>query len=233
MYRLSARGFRALRYQKGGEGMARRVRRLWPRRRQIWLIAAACAIAVVAGAFATSLWQREGAQSSSVNGARILLVSPNEDFSPAVASSVQQLRAGGFTVIDDPTKASFAASAPGTVAFLVTRAAFADVPPTLWADLYSRHVIVGGLDVSLHELQPLARPGSTAGTARLQYTPTRPIFSFMYSAGGCARGAMSDWLENWNLSAIIQQRALEIANSTSLDRPDANCPADIAAGGIR
>jgi hypothetical protein len=198
--------------------MARRVSRLWPRRRQIWLIAAACAIAAVAGAFATSWWQREGAQSSSVNGARILLVGPNEEFSPAVASSVQQLRAGGFTVID---------------AFLVTRAAFADVPPTFWADLYSRHVIVGGLDVSLYELQPLARSGSTAGTARLQYTPTRPIFSFMYSAGGCARGAMSDWLDNWNLSGIIQQRALEIANSTSLDRLDTNCPADIGAGGIR
>jgi len=189
------------------------------------VIAASVGIATILGWFGTA------ARGSSVSGPRILLISKSDSSTPLLEETIGRLERSGFTVTDDVQTALSLSASPEAIAFLVTREKFGAVPTSLWASLYSRHVIVGGLDVSLHELQPLALPGSVAGQARLRYTPNRAIFSFVYSTGDCGRGAMSDWLDNWNLSGLLQQRALEIANSTRPNVPGLDCPADRFTGG--
>jgi hypothetical protein len=149
-----------------------------------------------------------------VTGSKILLVSQADQSSARLASAIDNLSKAGFTVTEtaDPTSA-FAPVPNGQVAvFFVTRGAFGQVSPSTWASLYAQHTVIGGLDVSLHELQPLAIPGSVAGQGRLRYTSSRAIFSLMYNAPNCASGAMSDWLDDWDVGKIAQQRMLDVAN---------------------
>jgi hypothetical protein len=86
------------------------------------------------------------------------------------------------------------------------------VPQGVWQELYDRGVVIGALDVSLHELQPLAVPGAQAGSARLKYTPERPVFSIMFQSG-CISWAMSDWLDVWDVADIVDWRLLDIAEA--------------------
>ena len=83
------------------------------------------------------------------------------------------------------------------------------MPEATWASLYWRHVIVGALNVSLHELQPLAQ-GTAPGPGRLQYTPQRAIFSILYTSNGCGTGATSDWLNAYDVAGIAGMRVAQI-----------------------
>ncbi len=132
----------------------------------------------------------------------ILLTSASEDY---LSGSIDELIAAGFTATSSLAQAEQLIG-PNTRAFIVTRGAFASVPADLWQRLYDSGIVVGGLDVSLHELQPLARPGRVAGWGRLRYTPTRPIFSLMYRSGCTGSGGFSDWMKNWNIAAVVQQK---------------------------
>jgi hypothetical protein len=85
----------------------------------------------------------------------------------------------------------------------------------VWAALYGRDVIVGGLNISLHELQPRAQPGSTGGTARVRYTPERAILTLMYWSNKCGSGATSDWLRAYDVAGMADGRAAQIAECAS------------------
>jgi hypothetical protein len=199
--------------------------------RTLLLLAPIVALVALSGTYFLGGGRASSTKASSATGQRILLVSSDES-DPLIARSIADLASAGFTVLADPRQALQAASAQDVVAFFVTRDAFATVPGATWRTLYQRSVIVGGLNVSLAELQPLILPGTTAGSGRVKYTADRAIFSLMYSLGGCGRGAMSDWLDNWpHLSGVVQQRALEVAAAESRGLPDVDCPADKRAGG--
>jgi hypothetical protein len=154
-----------------------------------------------------SLWLDE----SGIAGGAVLLVTDADRSDPQIQRSIAAFEGAGYLVTNNSKLATHAAAGENTTIFLTTRRAFAEVPVTTWATLYQRSAIVGGINVSLHELQPLADPGSRAGDARLPFTPERAIFSLLFSAGDCGRGAMSDWLDNWNVPGIIQVRAAQIA----------------------
>jgi len=158
-------------------------------------------------------------------GTKTILIQASDRLGP-LGAAIERLEASGFSATSDTSTALQAASRADSAALLVTRATFKDVPAETWAELYERGVIVGGLDVSLHELQPLARPGTKAGWGRLAYTPERPIFSFMFSLGGCGFGAMSDWIREWDLGGLIQWRAAEVAASPARGTSNAGCPLD-------
>ncbi len=142
-----------------------------------------------------------GGSVSAALGPKVLLVAEGEDDDPWVRDAVHDLVAGGFDVTSDPEVAIRAVEAPGTEAFVATRAAFASVPRETWSRVYGNGGVVGGLDVSLKELQPLAT-GTEAGSARLAYTPGRPIFSLLRGYEGCV-SAMSDWLDNWPVADLV------------------------------
>jgi hypothetical protein len=206
-------------------------RRPAPRRS---LLAVGLALAFVTSAVYLAGWRGTATHATSASGERILLLSPDDVTRAVVSDAVAKFEAAGFTAIYDAQTALQLADSPRLVAFFVTRTTFASVPSAVWRSLYLRNVIVGGLDVSLHDLQPLAMPGTQAGSSRVKFNPDRPIFSFLYSLGGCGRGAMSDWLDNWpNLTGVIQQRALEIATANSRGLSDVDCPADQPLGGNR
>ena len=95
-------------------------------------------------------------------------------------------------------------------AFLVSRSRFEMVPADTWRDLYAKHVVIGGLDVSLHEIQHLARPGHLAGDARLAFTPGEPIFSLLYSARDGGRGATSSWLNAFDVACLAESTVAEV-----------------------
>jgi hypothetical protein len=168
---------------------------------------------VLGGYLILGLLDDVGAQTS-IDGTRVLLVSPADEANSALAPSINELRASGFNVTSDVQQALFLTSQPEIAAFIVTRQAFPSVPASAWADLYDKGVLIGGLDVSLHELWPLADPGRKVGEARLRYTPLRPIFSILY-AKGCREGAMPDWLDAYNISAVINLRLAELSTTQS------------------
>jgi hypothetical protein len=141
----------------------------------------------------------------------MLVVASRDRDDPVVSSAIDRLQKAGFQTTDDADRAVsrvLAADPPG--AFVVTRSVFFDVPASDWRDLYGRGDIVGGLDVSLYELRPRADPLGSTGSARLRYTPEQPIFSLMFSKA-CRTGAMSDWLDGWDLAGVIDMRLAELA----------------------
>jgi hypothetical protein len=193
--------------------------------------AAGLALAALTAAIVVSAGDLATTRARSAPGERIILVAEADTRQPILSRTISEFEAIGFTVHRDVNSALAVSESPTLVAFFVTRATYNDIPSSTWQSLYARHVIVGGLDISLHELQPLALPGSRVGSGRLRHNPERPIFSFLYSLGACGRGAMSDWLDNWpNLGGFVQQRALEIALAGTRGQPDIDCPADQLSG---
>jgi hypothetical protein len=180
-----------------------------------WPAIALAAQAVVLGA----LFVVRGGNATPIPpGDRVLLIAFGDKALPVVGDTIESFEASGFRVTDNVQAAMVLLDSPDLTAFFVTRASFGAVPAGRWQSLYESHVLVGGLDVSLHELQPLTRPGAPVGSARLEYTPDRPIFAFLHSRGNCGSGAMSDWLDNWrNLSAVVEGRVREISRSESAE----------------
>jgi hypothetical protein len=206
--------------------MNKRYRSAADRFRRLLRPAAGLAVVVFVATIVLDFDSNTTTRATSAVGERVLLISEADANNPIVAGAISSLEGVGFTVLSDAQDALARAASPRVVAFFVTRGAFPNVPASTWQALYARRAIIGGLDVSLHELQPLVRPGMEAGSARLKYNPDRPIFSFLYSLGGCGRAAMSDWLDNWpELGALVQERALEISAAGSRGLPN-DCPAD-------
>lgn len=129
--------------------------------------------------------------------ARLLLVTPDEAQGERLGPAIERFEAAGFEVTHDVARVEALVQAGGVSAMFVTHETFDDLPVQTWRDLYLDHAIVGGLDVSLHQLGPLANPSRPVGASWLHYTPERPIFSLLYQSSDCATGIMSDWLHNW------------------------------------
>jgi hypothetical protein len=170
-------------------------------------------LAVVAlGALAYLLYQTTVGAETVVSGEKILLVGETEQSDGRFGSTIERLEDAGFQVTTDDAVIQ-SLSDRNVAAFLVTRSQYGKVPAEAWQRLYSTHVLVGGLDVSVPELDKTIFDRQ-AGSSWLPYTPERPVFAFMYLAKDCSLGVMSDWLDNWdNLAQVMESRMAQIANS--------------------
>lgn len=169
---------------------------------------------IATAAFMRLSFSRQAGAEQALTGVKILLIGDQDRLDPRLTLAIANLRNSGFIVTSDSTSALSLANNQRIDAFFVTRGRLAEVPSTVWASLYSRGVLIGGIDVSLHELRPLVMPGQLAGSGWLKYTPSRPIFSLIYGRG-CRQGAMSDWLDNWDdtIVQIVELRLQEIATA--------------------
>lgn len=110
----------------------------------------------------------------------------------------------GFTSVQTQSEVQ-AAIGDATRAVVVTPrglALIADVAP----ELLSRGVLLGGLNVSLHEILPLADPQAEVRDGWLRSSGEREIFSLVYRTR-CAESRFSDWLDNWDPVALTIRRA--------------------------
>jgi hypothetical protein len=141
--------------------------------------------------------------STSVD--KVLLLTAADRTDPQLRETITGFAAAGYYVTDRPDAALRAARSANLSVFMATRRTLHSVPETAWSELYGRDVVIGGINVSLLELNPVV-----AGSGRLRYTPDRAIFSFAYWSSDCGNGATSDWLDNWNLPGIISMRVEQI-----------------------
>ena len=140
---------------------------------------------------------------------KVLLITAADRTDPQLRETIDGFRAWGYYVTARTDAALRASRNEDLTVFMATRRAFDAVPESTWSEMYGRHVVVGGLNVSLHELQPLA-DGTSAGTSRVRFTPERAIFSMLYTSRGCGTGATSDWLREYNVAGIAAWRAQQI-----------------------
>ena len=151
---------------------------------------------------AITLTSRSG-EGSPPPGRRILLTGPQE--AGRNGASIDGLRRAGFTVVDRPETAQQLLAEDDVVAVITTREAFSSVPTAAWSALYQSGVLVGGIDVSLHELQPITS-GRKAGSGRLEFNPARPIFSLLVQHEGCYFSSFSDWADNYDVAAMVKAK---------------------------
>jgi len=140
---------------------------------------------------------------------KVLLLTTADRTDPQLRDTIAEFAAWGYYVTERADAALRASRDEDLIVFVATWRAFDVVPESSWREMYGRHVVVGGLDVSLHELQPLTH-GTAAGTSRVRYTPERAIFSMLYTSSGCGTGATSDWLREYNVAGIAAWRAEQI-----------------------
>ncbi len=188
---------------------------------KIRIAALAVALLVFLGIAGYFFLYTDGTSSAeeAVMGEEILLVSNSAQEQPEVNTAIDNLVKAGFEKSTDADTTLQKLRNDNVAVFAVTQGAYNEVPSTMWADLYSRHVVILGLNVSLADLQPYVI-GSAPGPIR-HPTADRSIFSVMVEYPNCGFGFMSDWLDHWNnLAALLESRAAYVGSVPTLS----DCP---------